>query len=77
MKTKHMTTILLVACMILGGCSNAEVLPGVYMSNDPADFPLSTSGYTVYIVGETHGNRETKLIFQSYLQRLYKKSRFT
>jgi len=48
-----------------------EVLPGIYVSNDPADFPYPTSGYTIYIVGETHGNQETKLIFQAYLQRLY------
>lgn len=48
-----------------------ETLPGIYMSNDPADFPLPTSGYTVYIVGEEHGNRETKSIFQAYLQKLY------
>jgi len=41
------------------------------MSSDPADFPFPTSGYTVYIVGETHGNNETKLVFQAYLKKLY------
>jgi len=47
MKTRIIISILLVA-FILGGCSKAEVLPGIYMSNDPADFPFPTSGYTVY-----------------------------
>lgn len=50
-----------------------EVLPGMYMSNDPASFPFPTSGYTVYIVGESHGSRETKLIFQAFLDGLYRK----
>lgn len=73
MKTRFMTGILLVS-LILAGCSNTEVRPGVDMSNDPADFAFPTSGYAVYIVGETHGNRETKLIFLSYLQRLYEEA---
>lgn len=48
-----------------------EVRPGIYMSNDPADFPFPTSGYDVYIVGETHGNQEAKQVFQTYLKTLY------
>lgn len=73
MKTRILACVLLIT-FLFGGCANAEVLPGVYMSNDPDDFPIPTSGYTVYIVGETHGNRETKLVFQAYLQSLYKKA---
>ncbi len=80
MKIRIITGILLIA-FVLGGCSNAErlpvapeVLPGIYMSSDPADLPLPASGYTVYVVGETHGNQETKLLFQTYLQTLYKKA---
>lgn len=52
----------------------SEVLSGVYMSSDPDNFPFPTSGYTVYIVGETHGNKEAKLIFQTFLQNLYEKA---
>jgi hypothetical protein len=77
MKTKVVTSILLVA-ILAGGCASleappkaTELLPGVYVSHDPADFPFPTAGYTVYIVGETHGNQETKSIFQTYLQSLY------
>ncbi len=53
---------------------NKEVRPGIYMSNDPADFPFPTSGYAVYIVGETHGNQQTKQVFQTYLKVLYNKT---
>lgn len=44
------------------------------MSSDPDNFPFPASGYTVYIVGETHGNKEAKLIFQTFLQNLYEKA---
>jgi len=50
---------------------NKEIRPGIYMSNDFADFPLPISGYNVYIIGEAHGNWETKQFFQVYLRRLY------
>lgn len=48
-----------------------EVRLGIYMSNDPADFSFPTSGYDVYILGETHGNQEAKQVFQTYLKSLY------
>jgi hypothetical protein len=54
--------------------TNREVRPGIYMSNDPADFPFPTSGYDVYFIGETHGNPQTKQVFQTYLQKLYKEA---
>lgn len=84
MKTRSIKVVLSVA-LVLAGCSQAEtptavpvvapeVLPGIYMSNEPANFPFPTVGYTVYIVGEEHGNRETKSIFQAYLQKLYKEA---
>ena len=79
MKTRVPASVLLVVAL-LWGCARAETLsatevrPGVYMSNDPIDFPFPTSGYTVYIVGESHGNRETKLVFQAYLKKLYEKA---
>lgn len=74
MKTRALASILLIV-VLLGGCTeNIEVRPGIYMSSDPTDFPLPTSGYTVYVVGETHGNRETKIVFQAYLRSLYKQS---
>lgn len=74
MKTRALASVLLIV-VLLGGCAkNIEVRPGVYMSNDPADFPFPTSGYTVYFVGETHGNHETKSVFQAYLKKLHKKA---
>ena len=73
-RTGVLAGILLVV-VLLGGCAkNKEVRSGVYMSSDPADFPFPTSGYTVYIVGESHGNHETKLVFRSYLNKLYKEA---
>ena len=51
-----------------------EVRPGVYMSNVLTDFSLPATGYTVYIVGEAHGNRETKQVFQNYLKDLYQEA---
>lgn len=53
---------------------NREVRPGIYMSDDPADFPFPVSGYAVYIIGEAHGNQETKQLFQTYLKALYKEA---
>jgi hypothetical protein len=76
MKTRIAAGVLLIA-VLLGGCAMGEtfkakeVRPGIYMSSDPADFPFPTSGYRVYIVGESHGNRETKTVFQAYLKKLY------
>ena len=71
MKTKRLASVLLIAVLLAGCAKNIEVRPGVYMSKDPSDLPFPTSGYTVYIVGESHGNRQTKLVFQSYLNKLY------
>jgi len=79
MKTRVLASVLLIAVLI-GGCAKAEtpsiteVRPGVYMSSDPVDFPFPTNGYTIYIVGETHGNRETKTVFQTYLKKLYEEA---
>jgi hypothetical protein len=76
MKIKLFITVLLVV-ILTGGClqhniqTENEVRPGVYMSNDPAEFSYPTSGYRVYFVGESHGNRETKLVFREYLKKLY------
>ncbi len=83
MKTRIIASILLIALMLAGCVSSEkaskaapteELPPGIFMSNDPADFPLPTSGYTIYFVGETHGNSQTKLVFQAYLQSLYKEA---
>lgn len=82
MKTRILAGILVVV-VVIGGCTGetvqetefvGEVRPGVYSSSDPADFPFPTSGYTIYMVGEAHGNRETKRVFQAYLQSLYKET---
>lgn len=64
------TTILLTFILLLTSCGSQEIRPGVYVTDDPSALPLPTSGYRIYIVGEAHGNRETKLLFISYLERL-------
>jgi hypothetical protein len=51
-----------------------ELSPGVYITNEPTFLPLPTSGYTMYIVGEQHGNREAKIFFLEYLQRLHQEA---
>jgi hypothetical protein len=52
-----------------------SVLPqGVCATDDPSSLPLPTSGYQVYLVGEAHGNQETKALFLGYLSRLYRGS---
>ena len=79
MKTRMAAGVLLIVILI-GGCAKAEapsiteVRPGIFMSSDPTDFPFPTSGYRVYIVGESHGNRETKTVFQAYLKKLYEEA---
>ena len=80
MKTRMFAGILLIV-IILGGCvvagettSAIEVRPGVVMSNDPADLPIPTSGYSVYFVGESHGNHEAKAVLRGYLKRLYEEA---
>jgi hypothetical protein len=79
MKTRILAGVLLIL-VLLGSCARTEtpsaieVRPGMYMSNDPTDFPFPTAGYTVYIVGESHGNHETKLVFQAYLKKLYREA---
>ena len=71
MKTRVLASVLLIVVLLSGCAENIEVRPGVYMSSDPADFPIPISEYMVYFVGESHGNRETKLIFQAYMENLY------
>ena len=78
MKTRLLVCVLLVTAL-LDGCIKTEMVipqatevrPGVYMSNDSNDFAFPTSGYNLYFVGESHGNRETKLVFQAYLKKLH------
>jgi hypothetical protein len=87
MKIRSLAVVFLIIFMAVGCTGSAlqgtevptatqtpvvEVQPGIYMSNDVAVFPFAASGYDVYIVGETHGNQETKELFQTYLRMLYK-----
>ncbi|MBK9924546.1 MAG: hypothetical protein IPP66_04565 [Anaerolineales bacterium] len=80
MKARIAVCVLLIT-VLLDGCNMGEtfkakeVRPGIYMSNNTADFPFPTSGYMVYIVGETHGNREAKGVFDVFLHNLYKKAK--
>lgn len=47
---------------------------GLIATNDLNSLPLPVSGYRVYLVGETHGNRETKDVFMGYVRRLYRQA---
>ncbi len=78
MKTaKAFFLIILILMPILLFCfqNGASVLPqGVIATNDPSSLPLPTSGYQVYLVGEIHGNQQTKDVLIGYLIILYSKS---
>lgn len=69
MKTK--ITIILLIVLALTACASREIRPGVYVTDEPDSLPLPTDGYRLYIVGEAHGNRETKALFIAYLKRLH------
>jgi hypothetical protein len=73
MKTRVIAAFLLIL-LCLTACANQEIRPGVYVTEDVASLPLPTEGYRLYIVGEAHGNRETKLLFITYLKRLHAKA---
>ncbi len=66
--------LLLTCILLMAGCSSREIRPGVLITDDVANLPLPTGGYRVYIVGETHGNRETKSLFLAYLELLHDKA---
>lgn len=70
MKQKLRIALLLIF-LTLTACGTNEIRPGVYVTDDVASLPLPTEGYRLYIVGEAHGNRETKLLFITYLKRLH------
>lgn len=70
MKTR-LTAALSLVILALTACAKQEIRPGVYVTDDPASLPFPTTGYRVYIVGEAHGNRETKSVFIAYLKRLH------
>jgi len=53
---------------------SVEVRPGVFASRDLAGIPLPCSGSRVYLVGETHGLRESEALFADYLSRLHAKA---
>jgi hypothetical protein len=66
-------SLLLVAFALF--CFGQEDLPeGVFAMNDPGNLQFPVSGYQVYLVGEMHGNQETKELFLSYLSQLYSRS---
>ena len=51
-----------------------ELRPGVWGGPDLSAFPLPVSGYDVYLIGETHGVKETVAILRQYLARLYERA---
>lgn len=71
---KIIPALLLTCSLLLAACSSREIRPGVFVTDDPSNLPLPTSGYRLYIVGETHGNRETKSLFTAYLELLHDKA---
>jgi len=50
-----------------------QIRPGVFTTNEVAALPLPASGYDLYAVGETHGDREVKRVFLVYLELLHEK----
>jgi hypothetical protein len=73
MKTK--TLAMLLAVFLCVGCKHVgEIRPGIYIASDPATLPLPTSGYRLFVVGETHGNQETKQVLLAYLKQLHQSS---
>lgn len=82
--TSRLASVLLLVAIVLSGCSKTEtvnttdftveVFPGTYISNSTTDLPLPTAGYTIYFVGETHGNQEAKQVFEVYLKNLYREA---
>jgi hypothetical protein len=45
---------------------------GVYITNDPGDLPLPSSGYEIYLIGEQiHGTNEVHMFLLKYLQILH------
>ncbi len=48
-----------------------QIRPGVFTTNEVGALPLPASGYDLYAVGETHGDRQVKLIFLAYLELLH------
>jgi hypothetical protein len=66
------TLAILFAVFMCMGCKHAgEIRPGIYIASDPATLPLPTSGYRLFVVGETHGVQETKQVLFAYLKRLH------
>ena len=51
-----------------------EVRPGVLATSDWARLPLPCSGSQVYLLGETHGLKETEALLLDFLSRLHAKA---
>jgi hypothetical protein len=76
--------VVFVAAGIIAGCigplseeSGKDIIalekyPGIYLTNDVTALPLATSGYDVYLIGETHGTWEMHYLFVEYLKVLHK-----
>lgn len=70
MKTFMLLIILLI--LTLGCVSNStETGPVVCFTHDVSDLPLPTSGYDIYVIGETHGHTEIGQLFINYLEKLH------
>jgi hypothetical protein len=76
MKMAVLSAIIFLQPVLLFSLQDREnVLPkGVFAANDPKDLPLPSSGYDVYLLGESHGNQETKDVFLGWLFNLYRKA---
>ena len=69
---KAKTLAILITIILCAGCTHAgEIRPGIFIASDPATLPLPTSGYQLFVVGETHGYQETKQILFAYLKHLH------
>jgi hypothetical protein len=74
-KTIFPVVLLLMPISMFCFQDGAHVLPqGMIATNDPSRLPLPASGYQIYLVGEAHGNQQTKAVLMGYLGRLYSES---
>lgn len=70
--------LLLIAVCCLSGCVTQQSLPenvtvvrsGIFATNDITSIPFPTSGYDIYLVGESHGMHEIEMLFCDYLKDL-------
>lgn len=68
---KIFTPLIILLVLALGCVSNSETGPVVYFTHNISDLPLPTSGYDIYVIGETHGHTDIGPLFINYFEKLH------